>query len=81
MIELGTKLKKEALRHQLLFVQKNHSAGIPNKEAMELCIKYQRAPNAMVFRNGANRFQLIDTVCPLFHFKNLKKRKTYIQAL
>jgi len=41
MIELATKLKKEAVRHQLLFVQKNYSAGIPNKKAMELCIKYQ----------------------------------------
>jgi transposase len=34
-----------------------------------------------VFLDEANRFQLIDTVCPLFHFKNLKKRKTYIQAI
>ena len=77
----ATKLKKEAVMHKLLFVQKNYSVGIPNKKAMELCIKYQEAPNTMVFRNGANRFQLIDTVYPLFHFKKLKKRKTYIQAI
>jgi len=74
----ATKLKNEALRHKLLFVQKNYSVGIPNKKAMELCIKYQQgAPNTMVFRDGANRFQLIETVYPLFHFKKLKKRKTY----
>jgi len=34
----------------------------------------------MVFRNGGNRFQLIDTVYPLFHFKKLKKWKTYIKG-
>jgi len=73
----ATKLKNEAVRNKLLFVQKNYSAGIPNKKAMELCIKYQEAPNTMVFRNRANRFQLIDTVYPLFHFKKLKKWKTY----
>ena len=73
----ATNLKKEALRHKLLFVHKNYSAGIPNKKAMELCIKYQEVPNTMVFRNGLNRFQLIDTVYPLFHFKKLKKWKTY----
>ncbi len=44
---------------------------------MELCIKYQEAPITMVFLNGQNRFQLIDTVYPLFHFKKLKKWKTY----
>ncbi len=73
----ATKLKKEAVRKNLLFVQKNYSAGIPNKKAMELCIKYQGAPKTMVFRDGANRFQLIDMDYPLFHFEKLKKRKTY----
>lgn len=72
----ASRLKKCALKHKLLEVQKNYGAFIPNKKAMELCLDYNDKPNNIVFVEGSYRFQLIDTILPLFLFKKRQKLKT-----
>ena len=72
----ASRLKKWALKHNLLEVQKNYGAIIPNKKAMEQCLDYNDKPNNIVFVKGSYRFQLIDTILPLFLFKKRQKLKT-----
>lgn len=70
------RLKNCARKQKLLEVKKNYGAVIPNKKAMELCLDYNDKPNNIVFVEGNYRFQLIDTICPLFLFKRRQKLKT-----
>jgi hypothetical protein len=72
----ASRLKNSALKHKLLEVQKNYGALIPNKKAMEVCLDYNDKPNNIVFVEGGYRFQLIDTILPLFLFKKRQKLKT-----
>ena len=72
----ASRLKNSALKHKLLEVQKNYGALIPNKKAMEVCLDYNDKPNNIVFIEGGYRFQLIDTILPLFLFKKRQKLKT-----
>lgn len=72
----ASRLKNCALKQKLLEVNKNYGAMIPNKKAMELCLDYNDKPSNIVFVQGSYRFQLIDTILPLFLFKRRKKLKT-----
>ncbi|SHF46068.1 hypothetical protein SAMN05444483_101196 [Salegentibacter echinorum] len=72
----ASRLKNCALKQKLLKVNKNYGAMIPNKMALELCLGYNDKPNNIVFVQGSYRFQLIDTILPLFLFKRRKKLKT-----
>ena len=72
----ASRLKKRAVKQQLLMVQKNYGDRVPDKKAMELCLKYNDKRNNIVFHQGNYRFQLIDTILPLFLFKKRQKLKT-----
>lgn len=72
----ASRLKNCAQNQKLLEVKKNYGAFISNKKAMELCLDYNDKPNNIVFVEGNYRFQLIDTICPLFLFKRRQKLKT-----
>ena len=71
----ASRLKDLAQKHQLIEVQKNYGTVIPNKKAMLLYIKYNDKKNNIVYHQGNYRFQLIDTILPLFHFKRREKLK------
>jgi len=75
-VATASRLKKCALKHKLLEVKKNYGSKIRNKKAMELCLDYNDKPNNIVFVEGSYRFQLIDTILPLFLFKKRQKLKT-----
>ncbi|MBZ9730484.1 hypothetical protein LB467_12385 [Salegentibacter sp. JZCK2] len=72
----ASRLKDAAQKQKLLEVKKNYGATIPSKKAMELCLDYNDKRNNIVFYQGNYRFQLIDTILPLFLFKKRKKLKT-----
>lgn len=72
----ASRLKVLAQKQQLLQVRKNYGTIIPNKKAMDLCLKYNDIRNTVVFHEGNYRFQLIDTILPLFLFKRRPKLKT-----
>ncbi len=72
----AARLKGCAVKQKLLEVQKNYGATIPHKKAMELCLDYNDKPNNIVYVEGSYRFQLIDTILPLFLFKKRQKLKT-----
>lgn len=72
----ASRLKKAAAEEQFIKLKKNFGEVIKNKKIMELNIKYNEAPNNMVFHKGKYRMQLIDTIYPLFDFIKRKKLKT-----
>ena len=72
----ASRLKDLAQKEHLLEVQKNYGTIVPNKKAMDLCLKYNDKRNNIVFHQGNYRLQLIDTVLPLFLFKRRPKLKT-----
>ncbi|APS40175.1 MULTISPECIES: hypothetical protein [Salegentibacter] len=72
----ASRLKEAAEKQKLLQVKKNYGASVPSKKAMELCLDYNDKRNNIVFYQGNYRFQLIDTILPLFLFKKRKKLKT-----
>ncbi|MFO8147175.1 MAG: hypothetical protein ACQEWG_12755 [Bacteroidota bacterium] len=72
----ASRLKNSAEKQKLLEVKKNYGDIVPNKKAMELCLEYNDKRNNIVFYQGNYRFQLIDTILPLFLFKKRKKLKT-----
>ncbi|WP_081209356.1 hypothetical protein [Salegentibacter sediminis] len=72
----ASRLKDCAVKQKLLAVEKNYGTEVPNKKAMELCLDYNDKRNNIVFYQGNYRFQLIDTILPLFLFKKRQKLKT-----
>ena len=72
----ASRLKAKAREDNLLKVKKNFGYIILNKKAMELCNKYNDKRNNIVYFNGNYRFQLIDTVLPLFLLVKRQKLKT-----
>ncbi|MDT0645707.1 hypothetical protein RM545_03310 [Zunongwangia sp. F260] len=72
----ASRLKDYAKKHNLLEVRKNYGTIVPNKKAMELCLKYNDKGSNIVYHQGNYRFQLIDTILPLFLFKKRQKLKT-----
>lgn len=72
----ASRLKDCAFKQHLLEVRKNYGATVPNKKAMEYCLDYNDRRNNIVFQQGNYRFQLIDTILPLFLFKKRQKLKT-----
>ncbi|MFZ0489972.1 MAG: hypothetical protein WAM00_07005 [Salegentibacter sp.] len=72
----ASRLKACAEKHKLLRVQKNYGEVTLNKRAMKLCLKYNDKRNNVVFHQGNYRFQLIDTILPLFLFEKRQKLKT-----
>ncbi|MBZ9729903.1 hypothetical protein LB467_09415 [Salegentibacter sp. JZCK2] len=71
----ASRLKKLADQYKLIEVEKHYSPLIFNKKAMNLCLKYNDKPHNLVYRDGGYRLQLIDTILPLFPFKNRQKLK------
>ena len=72
----ASRLKDFAVKQHLLEVKKNYGEIISNKKAMQLCLKYNDKGNNIVYHQGNYRFQLIDTILPLFQFKKRQKLKT-----
>lgn len=72
----ASRLKDLAQKQKLLEVHKNFGRIVPNKKAMELCLKDNDKRSNIVFHQGNYRFQLIDTILPLFLFKRRPKLKT-----
>ncbi|MEP6262672.1 MAG: hypothetical protein ABJ092_13945 [Gillisia sp.] len=72
----ASRLKAKAEENTLLKVKKNYGEIVPNKKAMERCLKYNDSRNNIVFFKGKYRFQLIDTVLPLFLLTKRQKLKT-----
>ncbi|MDT0642774.1 hypothetical protein RM553_08010 [Zunongwangia sp. F363] len=72
----ASRLKDCAVKQNLLEVKKNYGSIVPNKKAMEQCLKYNDKRNNIVYYRGNYRFQLIDTILPLFLFKKRQKLKT-----
>ena len=71
----ASRLKDLAQKQKLLKVQKNYGTIVPNKKAMDLCLKYKDSRNNVVYHEGNYRFQIIDTILPLFLFKHRAKLK------
>lgn len=72
----ASRLKTQAEEKKLLKVKKNYGPIVTNKKAMERCIKYNNSRNNIVYFKGYFRFQLIDTVLPLFLLNKRQKLKT-----
>ena len=74
-VSTASRLKLAAEKEEYLAVKKNYSERIINKKSMMRSLKYNDMRNNIVFHNGQYRFQLIDTVFPLFLFVRRKKLK------
>ncbi len=72
----ASRLKTKAEENNLLKVKKNYGDIVTNKKAMERCIKYNNSRNNIVYFKGYFRFQLIDTILPLFLLTKRQKLKT-----
>jgi len=71
----ASRFKTEAEKKKLLKVKKNYGPIVTNKKAMERCIKYNNSRNNIVYFKGYFRFQLVDTILPLFLLNKRQKLK------
>lgn len=72
----ASRLKKSAADEQFIKVKKNFSKPILNLKMEKGMINLYDSPKDIVFKGGGYRFQLIDTIYPLFYFIKRKKLKT-----
>mgnify|MGYP003114090220 CR=1 FL=1 len=68
-------LKSEAENIHLLKVKKNYGTLIADKINMLKSLKYDESKPNIVWHKGHYRFQLIDTIYPLFYFTKRKSIK------
>lgn len=71
----ASRLKQAAEKEIFLEVKKNFGEIVTNKKAMQRCLKYNDKRENIVYHEGEFRFQLIDSIFPLFLFVRRKKLK------
>jgi hypothetical protein len=72
----ASRLKKSAADEQFIKLKKNYSKPIVNLKIEKGMINLYDSPKDIVYKGGGYRFQLIDTIYPLFYFIKRKKLKT-----
>ena len=71
----ASRIKKAAQKEKYIHVKKNYGEKVFDKKAMLQSLKLLESKNNIVFHDGYFRFQLIDTIFPLFLFVRRKKLK------
>ena len=71
----ASRLKEAAQKEKYIDVKKNFGEKVFNKKAMLKSLKFLESKSNIVFHEGYFRFQLIDTIFPLFLFVRRKKLK------
>ena len=72
----ASRLKNAAAREQFIKLKKNYSKPILNLKMEKGMISMYDLPENIIYKDGDYRFQLIDSIYPLFYFIKRKKLKT-----